>query len=178
MISLDDDAADAVFNALSSETARSILTALYTQPRTASELAAETETSVQNVAYHLDRLRTAELVEVVDTWYSDQGTEMKVYAPTNEALVLFGGEDVESDSLLAAIKRLVGALTIITGASLVVDTLVRQSSTAYKVANVTVGTPRNAATPVESVVSPGLLFFGGCVFALGLVTIWASVRAD
>ena len=31
-------------------------------------------------------------MDVVDTWYSSRGNEMKVYAPTNEPLVLVAGD--------------------------------------------------------------------------------------
>ena len=91
LVDIDEDAADEVFGALSSETARSILAALYEEPRTASDLAEAVDTSLQNVRYHLEKLVDAELVEVADTWYSERGTEMKVYAPRSESLVLFAG---------------------------------------------------------------------------------------
>jgi predicted transcriptional regulator len=88
-VSLDE--AGAVIDALGSRTARSILAALYEEPRPASEIAAAVETSTQNVNYHLDRLREAALVEVVDTWYSSKGAEMDVYAPTADPLCVFIG---------------------------------------------------------------------------------------
>jgi DNA-binding transcriptional ArsR family regulator len=94
LVGLDEEVADEVFEALSSTTTRRIFDSLHAEPHTASELAEATDTSVQNVQYHLEKLQSADLVEVVDTWYSERGTEMKVYAPTNESLVLFaGGEE-------------------------------------------------------------------------------------
>lgn len=48
-------------------------------------------TSLQNAAYHLDRLLDAGLVTVIETWYSAKGKEMDVYAPATEPLVLFVG---------------------------------------------------------------------------------------
>jgi len=91
LVDLADDAADDVFAALSSGTARTILAELHESPQAASDLAEVTDTSVQNVQYHLENLGDVDLVEVVDTWYSERGTEMKVYAPTDDALVLFAG---------------------------------------------------------------------------------------
>lgn len=86
-----------VFEALSSETARTILEALYDRPGTASELADRVDTSIQNVHYHLQKLQSADLVDVVDTCYSTKGAEMDVYAPTNDPLVLsVGGSANES----------------------------------------------------------------------------------
>ena len=43
---------------------------------------------LQNVPYHLDRLCDAELIAPVNTWYSEKGKEMTVYAPTAERLVV------------------------------------------------------------------------------------------
>ncbi|MFB6128617.1 MAG: ArsR/SmtB family transcription factor, partial [Halorhabdus sp.] len=109
MLALDDDRADEVFDALGSATARTILQALHDDPRPASELTDEAGTTLQNVQYHLTKLQAADLVTVVDTWYGTNGAEMDVYAPTDEALVLFAGEDPES-SLRRLLERLVGVV--------------------------------------------------------------------
>lgn len=91
-----DDAGDVV-SALTSETARELVARIYDEPGTASDLAEDLGTSLQNAQYHLDRLEAAEVVEVVGTWYSKRGTEMDVYGPSNEPLVIVAGPlDVES----------------------------------------------------------------------------------
>ncbi|MEF8784340.1 MAG: helix-turn-helix domain-containing protein [Haloarculaceae archaeon] len=125
LVDLDDDVADDVFQALSSGTTRQIFSALHETPQTASDLADVTDTSVQNVQYHLKKLDDADLVETVDTWYSERGTEMKVYAPTDEALVLFAGRNKQS-SLRALLKRVVGALALLLPMSAAVAFLARQ----------------------------------------------------
>ncbi len=125
LVDLDDDVADDVFQALSSGTTRDIFAALHETPQTASDLADVTDTSVQNTQYHLQKLVDAELVEVVDTWYSERGTEMKVYAPTDESLVLFAGND-KRGSLRSLLKRVVGVLGLLLPASAVVAWLTRQ----------------------------------------------------
>lgn len=96
LVDLDEETADEVFEALASTTTRKIFLELHNQPQTASDLADVTDTSVQNVQYHLEKLDTVDLVEVVDTWYSERGSEMKVYAPQDESLVLFAGRDKQS----------------------------------------------------------------------------------
>jgi predicted transcriptional regulator len=88
-VSLDD--AGSVIDALASGTSRSIMSTLYESPRTASDVAEAVDTSMQNADYHLNKLRDAGLVEVVDTWYSSKGTEMDVYAPASDPLVMFVG---------------------------------------------------------------------------------------
>ncbi len=98
----DGDSAD-VFSVLSSETARSVLGQLYREPATQSELADELELSIQNVAYHIERLVAADLVTVVDSWYSEKGRDMDVYAPTGDPLVLVAGGRDELDDTREAV---------------------------------------------------------------------------
>ncbi|ERH09990.1 MAG: hypothetical protein J07HX64_01756 [halophilic archaeon J07HX64] len=116
LVDLDEETADEVFEALSSGTTRSIFLSLHQNPQTASDLADETETSVQNVQYHIGKLKDADLVEVVDTWYSERGTEMKVYAPKDDSLVLFAGRDKQS-TLRSLLNRVAGVLTLLVPAS-------------------------------------------------------------
>jgi len=128
LVDLDEETADEVFEALAAGTTREIFLALHEQPQAASDLAEATGTSVQNVQYHLEKLTDADLVEVVDTWYSERGSEMKVYAPTDESLVLYAGRDKQS-SLRAALRRLVGAFGALVPASLAVGWLATQADT-------------------------------------------------
>ncbi|WP_336338347.1 ArsR/SmtB family transcription factor [Haloarcula brevis] len=81
-----------VLQILSSETAQEILGALRDEPRTASDIADAVDRSLQSVSYHLDRLRRANLIEAVETWYSEKGTEMTVYALAAERLVVQFGD--------------------------------------------------------------------------------------
>jgi DNA-binding transcriptional ArsR family regulator len=74
--------------ALRSETAQSILSAMGGEPTTATGVAERVETSLQNVCYHLSRLEEAGLVSVVGTRYSEKGAEMNVYAREVGALVI------------------------------------------------------------------------------------------
>jgi len=112
LVEIDEDTADEVFEALSSQTTRKIFLELHQAPQTASDLADVTETSVQNVQYHLEKLLEADLVEVVDTWYSERGSEMKVYAPQDESLVLFAGRDKQR-SLRSLLNRFIGVLGVL-----------------------------------------------------------------
>jgi DNA-binding transcriptional ArsR family regulator len=117
LVDLDEETADEVFEALSSQTTREIFLELHHSPQTTSDLAEATDTSVQNVQYHLEKLTDADLVEVVDTWYSERGTEMKVYAPEDESLVLFAGRDKQR-TLRNLLDRVVGVLGILVPGSI------------------------------------------------------------
>jgi len=113
VVDVDDDDAEDVIAALGSETARNALSALHEEPATTSELADELDTSLQNVQYHLSKLSDADVVDVVDTTYSEKGREMNVYAPTDEPLVLFAGGADESTGIKTALKKLLGGYGII-----------------------------------------------------------------
>lgn len=78
----------ALLEALSTETARRIVAVLEESPKPASEIAAETDTSLQNVGYHLDRLEDVGLVEVAGKRYSSKAKKMDVYVPTSTSLVV------------------------------------------------------------------------------------------
>lgn len=113
VVGVDDEDANELLDALSSETARAALTTLHEEPATISELAAELDTTLQNVQYHLGNLRDAELVEIVDTAYSEKGREMNVYAPANQPLVLFAGGSSTESGVKTALKRLLGGYGIL-----------------------------------------------------------------
>jgi DNA-binding transcriptional ArsR family regulator len=85
----DEDAGELV-DALSSETARQLFSALHDDPAPPSELARELDTSVQNVHYHLSKLETAGVVESVGTRLSEKGNEMTVYGPAADPIVFVG----------------------------------------------------------------------------------------
>lgn len=110
VLDLDDEHADAVFDALSSATTRTMLAELHRTPSTPAELADGTDTTVQNAMYHLDKLENAGLVRVVDRRYSSRGKEMRVYAPAEQPAVVFLGTDDRRSGLVAKLKQLLGAL--------------------------------------------------------------------
>jgi len=196
VLSIADDAADEVFETLSSSTARRILTLLYEEPRPASELATETDTTVQNVRYHLENLQEADLVSVVDTWYSEKGTEMNVYAPTEAAVVLTAGRESTTDRLKSTIRELLGAVGIFALASVAVQYLATQyfaepvDETAEQLtATEDTETPAvemdDAAEPAaESTLDillgllgePGVVFFAGCLLALVVFVLLSRRR--
>jgi DNA-binding transcriptional ArsR family regulator len=80
-----------VLEVLATDTARRIVLTLRESSETASDIADAVDVSLQNVCYHLDRLQSAGLVEVVGTRYSSKGKEMAVYGlVTNPIVVQFG----------------------------------------------------------------------------------------
>jgi DNA-binding transcriptional ArsR family regulator len=123
VLSLEDDATEDALSALSSETAREILSLVYEEPRTPPELRDEVGSSLQNVHYHLENLEDAGLIQPAGSGYSEKGTEMTVYAPRNEAVVLFAGEEQDRSRLKTALSRLVGGIGVLALASYGIDRL-------------------------------------------------------
>lgn len=123
VVGMDSEAADDLIAALSSRTARRILTALHEEPVTPSALADRVDTSLQNVQYHLGRLEDAGAVEVADTAYSEKGREMRVYAPADRALIVVAGGEEERTGIRAAVARLLGALGALLLGSVLVQLL-------------------------------------------------------
>ena len=171
LLSIDDDDAEEVFSTLSSTTTRTILAALYKTPQTASDISDEVDTSLQNTTYHLEKLQGANLIEIVDTWYSDSGREMKVYAPTNASLVLFATEAENERPLRESVLRLVGSIALLGLVSRLIDHL-SQAFRDPQNQDVQVGyypditSPGTGATNAMLHLSPGELFF-----LVGLLTI-------
>ncbi|OYR57798.1 ArsR/SmtB family transcription factor [Halorubrum halodurans] len=123
VVGVDDDEADELLAALGSETARNVLSTLHEEPATTSEIADELDTSLQNVQYHLSKLTDAEVVDVIDTTYSEKGREMNVYAPADEPLVLFAGSEEQSSGIRTALKRLLGGYALLGLAAFAVQRL-------------------------------------------------------
>lgn len=171
VLAIDDESADEIFNALSSATTRSILTSLYMKPKTASEIGDEVDTSLQNVNYHLTKLKENELIEVADTWYSDQGKEMKVYTPSDEALVLFAGEDLTQSTVLSSIKNLIGVVAAFSIVSVLVDQLFRQFASSSS--PISAGAGQSSGEVTTYMLPPGAIFFLGTLFA---VVVFLCVR--
>lgn len=93
VLSLDSDAAAEVFDILTATTTRKVLSAVHEQPMTPTEIRDEIGTSLQNVHYHLQKLENTGLIESSGVSYSEKGTEMVLYAPTYEAIVLVAGRE-------------------------------------------------------------------------------------
>jgi DNA-binding transcriptional ArsR family regulator len=121
IVGLNSEDADALLSALSSETARKLLAALHEEPATPSKVADRIDTSLQNVQYHLEKLENADAIEVVDTVYSEKGREMNVYAPTDQPLVVFAGDEKASSGLKTALSRLLGGLGVLAAGALLVQ---------------------------------------------------------
>jgi DNA-binding transcriptional ArsR family regulator len=175
LVDLTEADAGEVFDALGSETARTLLLELHDEPRPASELAEAVDTSVQNVQYHLTKLVAADLVEGVDTWYSESGSEMTVYAPADESLVLFAGEEPES-SLRRLLERLMGVGGVLAVGAVAVALAVGgrggpERAAGNATTNVSAPVADSVGAGTDPVVAAGAFVAGGLVALAALFVV-------
>ncbi|WP_117591118.1 ArsR/SmtB family transcription factor [Haloprofundus halophilus] len=184
VIGVDSEDADDLLSALSSDTARTLLSKLHDEPDTPSGLASRVDSSLQNVQYHLKKLEGAGLVDVVDTVYSEKGREMNVYAPADRPLVVFAGRESESAGLKTALKRLLASVGILAAASFVVQ-IVATGEVPFLAQSASGGDGGTELTTsaVETTAStapafpPGLAFFlGGLVVLAFAFAVWYARR--
>lgn len=109
VIGVDDEGIDEVLDALSSDTARTILSEIYSDPATPSEIRDRTDLSLQTISYHLSDLEAADVIQVAGTEYSEKGREMNIYAPADEPVVVFVGTQERKSGLLDLVKRVLSA---------------------------------------------------------------------
>jgi len=191
---LDIEGADAeqTFDALGSETARGILQTVYEQPRTPPEIRGEVGTSLQNVHYHLERLESASLIEPAGTGYSEKGNEMTVYAPCNEALVLFAGKKHDRSRLEGLLGRVLALYLLLATATIAIAVATsRQAKRGAETFAVStegtdlgsrdggIGATEGAASEtipellLGSLADPAVAFFvGGLVVIAGMAAVW------
>ncbi len=168
VIGLDSDEAEDMLSALSSDTARQLLAALHDEPTNSSALADHVDTSLQNVQYHLGRLETAGLVEVIDTVYSEKGREMKVYAPVDRPLVVFAGREEDSTGLQTALSRLFGAVAVLAVLSAIVQFWLGGPAGAGTQEVTALSADAATAAPA---LPPGVLFFLGGLAVIAVGTL-------
>jgi DNA-binding transcriptional ArsR family regulator len=108
LVELDDAAADELFDALATETARAVLVACHERPRTAAELAEAVDADGETVRNCLSELAAADLVTVVGA-----RDEADVYAPADTGLVVVGdGADGSNDGYYRRLAGVLAALAV------------------------------------------------------------------
>ncbi|WP_049934216.1 ArsR/SmtB family transcription factor [Haloplanus natans] len=158
----EDGTAD-VFDALASDTARLVLTAIYDEPAPPSALADRLDMSVQNVSYHLNNLEDAGIVQVADTRYSEKGKEMNVYAPADDPVVVFVGTETRKTGFIDLLKRLVGASALLLLGSVLL----------YIYQGFGLGAGGGSESTIRALLAvPGFEFLLGGLFILSLTVIW------
>jgi len=180
VLDIDGDRAADAFDALSSETARRVLSATYDEPQTPSEIQDEVGTSLQNVHYHLENLEEAGLI--AGTGYSEKGNEVTIYAPASEAVVLFAGDETDGSRLRDQLKALFG-LVLTLGLATVVfaastDNLPSFAGAGGESASGNGAAVRSmaAATETATAFDPVVAFFLGGLVVVPPLAAWYVLR--
>jgi len=184
VLGVDEGEADEVLDALASDTARRLYRGLFEEPATPSEIAARADTSIQNVNYHLGNLQEADLVEAVDTVYSEKGNEMTVYAPASDPLVFVGNRGIEP-RVRSSITDVVGGVGLLAVASLCVQWGAERLAGGpggvgvVGPASADGGVPMGSATwALFEVVEPGVAFFFACLLIAATVVAARNVSVS
>lgn len=180
VLDIDGDGADAAFDALGSETARRVLAATYEEPRTPAEIRGEVGTSLQNVHYHIENLEDAGLIEPAGTGYSEKGTEVTVYAPESEAVVLFAGDDHAGARLRDRLTAIFGLAATVALATLVfavlTDGLPSFAGTGDGGATPGMQVAEKQATGTATTMDPVVAFLLGGVVVVAVLALWWLLR--
>lgn len=163
VVGVDDEQIDDVLDAISSDTARTLLSEIYSDAGTPSELSERTDLSIQNISYHLDNLEDSGLIRIAGTRYSEKGREMNVYAPGEEPVVVFVGTQERKSGFLDLLKRVFGAVVALVAA------------TAYvfvEMFSVSGGPPGSGAPSGGLLSRPIILFLVGGLLVLLLIVFW------
>jgi DNA-binding transcriptional ArsR family regulator len=83
-----DERAKKIAKAMASGTATDILNLLKEGKRTSTEVAEQLQIPMTTVQYHLENLREAGLIEVVEKRWSVKGREVKVYGLRDQVLIV------------------------------------------------------------------------------------------
>jgi DNA-binding transcriptional ArsR family regulator len=180
VLDIDGDGADAAFDALGSETARRVLAATYEEPRTPAEIRGEVGTSLQNVHYHIENLEDAGLIEPAGTGYSEKGTEVTVYAPESEAVVLFAGDDHAGARLRDRLTAIFGLAATVVLATLVfavlTDGLPSFAGTGDGGATPSMQVAEKQATGTAAAMDPVVAFLLGGLVVVAVLALWWLLR--
>ncbi|WP_368411906.1 ArsR/SmtB family transcription factor [Haladaptatus halobius] len=159
--------------------ARSIYLILQEKSATVSEIAEDAETSIQNAQYHLNKLKDADLVTVVETTYSSKGNEMAIYAATSDPLVIVSGSKNKTSRIRSRLRDILGVFGILAVSSLGVEWLARHDILHADARDLLVGTVGHVSSDssLQFVIAlpPGLLFFLGGLVCLGCWIVLISI---
>lgn len=117
-----DDRAKKIARAMASRTASDILGVLKHGEHTSSEIAESLSVPITTVAYHIDNLLDAGMIEVARTRWSRKGREVKVYSLTDTLVIVSPGlKDIRS--ILLKYAQIFGIFLIATIMVIVIATV-------------------------------------------------------
>ena len=104
--------AQKIAKAMASPTAGDLFNTLSDGPLTATALAEQTGFPLTTVKYHLNNLLDADLIEVVDSRWSEKGREMKIYGVKDQVVVLAPRKRPDVRQIVERYGVIAGAVTV------------------------------------------------------------------
>jgi DNA-binding transcriptional ArsR family regulator len=193
ILPLNDKNSKKISQIISSDTARDILEAIASAPRSTTEIAEQLGIPLTTVQYNLEKLRDAGLVKVARTKYSKKMKPVKLYTPQRK-LVVIVPEQTSKRDVIATLKRyLVVAAVAVVGSGAIELLAMRMGRQAWDTGIQSVpeagggGVPAPAYAPLATpspdkafgavpgfdiFAHPGLWFLFGCLFVILVVFLW------
>jgi DNA-binding transcriptional ArsR family regulator len=190
ILPLNDKNSKKISQIISSDTARDILEAIASAPRSTSEIAEQLGIPLTTVQYNLEKLREAGLVKVARTKYSKKMKPVKLYTPQRKLVVIVPEKTSKMD-VIATLKRyLVVAAVAVVGSGAIELLAMRMGRQAWDTGIQSVpeagggGVPAPAYAPLATpspdkafgavpgfdiFAHPGLWFLFGCLFVILVV---------
>lgn len=107
VVNFNSDEAEEILDVLSSETTRQIFLQLNNQPSTISEFSQNSDYSIQNAKYHIEKLKDSGIIKEIGEKYSKKGKKMAIYGPSNDGLIFVTSDENNMEKTLKkAIKHM------------------------------------------------------------------------
>ena len=168
--------AQKIAKAMASPTAGDLFNTLSDGPLSATALAERTGFPLTTVKYHLNNLLDADLIEVVDTRWSEKGREMKIYGVKDQVVVLAPRKRPSVQQVVERYGVIAGAVAIGCGVVLAIPNMLSrflpQQNPGIAVARTTELSAVSTFDWAGFVQNAVLIFFVGAILVLAGMMIY------
>ena len=165
--------AQKIAKAMASPTAGDLFNTLSDGPLTATALAEQTGFPLTTVKYHLNNLLDADLIEVVDSRWSEKGREMKIYGVKDQVVVLAPRKRPDVRQIVERYGVIAGAVTVGCAVLLAIPNML---SRYFPTQNPGIALAREVAPPTFDLLgfmqNAVLIFFCGAILVLAGMMVY------
>lgn len=165
--------AQKIAKAMASPTAGDLFNTLSDGPLTATALAEQTGFPLTTVKYHLNNLLDADLIEVVDSRWSEKGREMKIYGVKDQVVVLAPRKRPDVRHIVERYGVIAGAVTVGCAVLLAIPNML---SRYFPTQNPGIALAREVAPPTFDMFgfmqNAVLIFFCGAILVLAGMMVY------
>jgi DNA-binding transcriptional ArsR family regulator len=105
VVSMKDERAKIVAMEIANDKGRQVLECIFEGKKSTSDIANELNMGLSTVMFHIERLREAGLIKVVDTELSKKFREIKYYGPSKQAILIVPPSDEDAKRVVASSMR-------------------------------------------------------------------------